>query len=40
MKAKIELKRDEFEDKMFRNILYLADVVSKLKVKFSVSDKA
>ena len=39
MKAKIELKGDELEDKMFRNVLYLADQMSKLKVKFSVSDK-
>ncbi len=40
MKAKIELKGDNLEDKMFRNVLYLADVMSKLKVKFPVSDKA
>ena len=39
MKAKIELKGDDFEDKMFRNMLYFADSLSKLKVKFAVSEK-
>lgn len=40
MKSQIKLEDDGFEDKIFRNVLYLADYVSKMKVKFQIMDKA